>query len=277
MGSDRFSELERLWALKESGALTEEEFVRLKAKALGTATPNRAEEPVLQASPSMHSVTVSTERTTQTKSLKGCWTAIGLAVLALFVLVIVSPDGDPDSDNTMRANEVAEEPSPEEQRREEEKYRAEISKLRQEAAAVPTSDYEENERIYARLAELQPSDEDAKRKRDQYATKRRLAESYRINPEKALQITRMNWTKGGFGSIQLVSLTVKNDASFPIRDFELKCVHQGPSGTDMDRNIRTVYDRIPAGGSKYIREVNMGFIHPQVATSRCEITDAVAD
>lgn len=287
MESDRFSELERLWALKESGALTEEEFVRLKAKALGTASQpptdeRTVSEPIAAAAPEQTAaVSVSDEPTTKPQSHKGCWAAVGFVFFVFVLLVISTPPSDNDnragtaSQNSSVADEPGEALSPEQQQREEEKRRSEIAKLRQVAAVVPATNYGENERIYARLAELQPSNEEFTRKRWEYAGKRRLAETYLTNPERALQITRFNWQKGGFGSIQLVSFTVKNDASFPIRDFELKCVHQGPSGTNMDMNVRTVYERIPAHGSKYIPEVNMGFIHPQVATSRCEITEAV--
>ena len=69
-------------------------------------------------------------------------------------------------------------------------------------------------------------------------------------------------------------LTVINDAPFPIKDFILHCVHQAHSGTDIDDNTRTIYEIVPANGKKTIRNINMGFIASQVATSNCEITGA---
>lgn len=287
MESDRFSELERLWTLKESGALTEDEFLRLKARALGTtAQPPTDEvgesEPIAAAAPEQTAAVSDLDKTTTKPQSYGCAAAVGFAFFVLVLLAIAKPSSDTNAGagtSTENISVTDDEPSdalsPEHERRKEEKRRSEIAKLQQEVAAIPATDYDQNERLYARLAELQPSNEEFRRKRWDYAEKKRLAETYLTQPWKALQIARYNWSKGGFNSVQLVTLTVKNNASFPIRDFELKCVHQGPSGTDIDLNVRTVYERIPAHGSKYIPEVNMGFIHPQVATSRCEITDAV--
>lgn len=70
-------------------------------------------------------------------------------------------------------------------------------------------------------------------------------------------------------------MTVVNAASFAIKDFELTCTHQGTSGTEIDRNVRTVYEVVPANASKRIREINMGVIVSQASNSYCEITDAV--
>ncbi|MEA3036055.1 MAG: hypothetical protein QOH04_1820 [Sphingomonadales bacterium] len=101
------------------------------------------------------------------------------------------------------------------------------------------------------------------------------AERYRDDPKTALEVTDLDWSKGGFGAIMMVDATIKNHAAFPIKDFQLRCVHQGASGTDMDENTRTVYDIVPANGTRRIRDMNMGFMNSQVTSSRCEITGAV--
>lgn len=159
----------------------------------------------------------------------------------------------------------------------EEANAAEIARLRQEVASVPSSDANENLRIYKRLVELAPANAEFATKRDEYQARVDARARYADNPEEALEITNFDWSKGGFGSIMIVDrLTLRNDAPFPIKDFVLTCVHQGPSGTDMDSNSRRVYEIVPAQGTKTVREINMGFIHSQATTSECEITGAVA-
>lgn len=110
MASDRFSELERLWALKESGALTEEEFARLKAKALGTAphsatdigvsrSLNREAPPLAAAT--LAEASVPKDEPSKAQSLKSCWVVIALAFLLLVVVVIVAPSPEADPPETV--------------------------------------------------------------------------------------------------------------------------------------------------------------------------------
>lgn len=196
----------------------------------------------------------------------------GMAAAALFVACLIAT---PDPKDLNRAAPAPKSLSPEEQKALREKNKVEIATLQREAKAMPTTDLEGNSRVYSRLAELDPSSTQFAERRDHY---RKLVEdsaAFADKPETALEIVKFDWNKDGFSSIMMVDATVQNHAPFPIKDFELHCVHQGPSGTDMDRNTRTVYEIVPARGSKRVREINMGFIHSQVATSRCEITDAV--
>lgn len=205
--------------------------------------------------------------------------AIGcVALLGLLALVGMCSSGEDEEPKSATSNEsIKTIPmlSPEEQAALEKKNQPEINKVLRQAKALPASDLEGNERIYKKLTELAPGNAAYTEKRNEYLSKIALAATYQSNPERALEIANFSWEKGGFGSVQLVRFTVKNSAPFAIKDFELTCNHQGPSGTNMDRNVRVVYELVPANGSKRVREVNMGWIHNQVTTSRCEITDAV--
>lgn len=199
------------------------------------------------------------------------WGAAGAFVL---MLVTVPPSPESSSANSDQAKPAV---SPLEAAALEKRNAAEIAKLREEVVSVPSSDPDANLRIYSRLVELAPANREFADKKAEYEAKIAARARYRDNPEEALEIKDMDWSKGGFGSVMIIDrLTIRNDAPFNIKDFVLLCVHQGPSGTDMDRNTRTVYEIVPAGGEKTVREIHMGFIHSQVATSRCEIRDAVA-
>jgi hypothetical protein len=81
------------------------------------------------------------------------------------------------------------------------------------------------------------------------------------------------WSKGGFDSIMLVNFTFTNPTPYPARDITVTCVHSAPSGTEIDRNTRTIYEVVPAKGRKVVRDFNMGFIHSQATSSRCRIDD----
>lgn len=196
------------------------------------------------------------------------------ALFAFGLMMITAP---PPEENATSDDRTQTSLSPTEARALEEKNASEIAILVKQVASVPSANIDENLRIYARLAELDPGNLEFSRKKAEYQAKFDARARYSDNPEEALEIVDFDWSKGGFGSIMMIDrMTVRNDAPFAIKDFVVKCIHQGPSGTDMDRNTRTVYDVIPAGDSKTVREINLGFIHSQATTTRCEISDAVA-
>lgn len=78
------------------------------------------------------------------------------------------------------------------------------------------------------------------------------------------------WWKEG-GSLMQGNFVVYNDNDHDIKDVEISCVHFGNSGTEIDRNTRTIYEVIPAGERKGVSGFNMGFIHSQAARSSCSI------
>jgi hypothetical protein len=83
------------------------------------------------------------------------------------------------------------------------------------------------------------------------------------------------WHKDGFGNVMIADFTVKNPTQFRFKDFEIKCTHSAASGTVIDSNTRTIYEIVEPKSAKVIKEMNMGFIDSQVASSSCEITDLV--
>lgn len=78
------------------------------------------------------------------------------------------------------------------------------------------------------------------------------------------------WWKEG-SSLMQGNFVVYNDNGYDIKDVEIACVHYGNSGTEIDRNVRTIYEVIPAGERKGVSGFNMGFIHSQAARSKCSI------
>jgi hypothetical protein len=99
------------------------------------------------------------------------------------------------------------------------------------------------------------------------------ATAFNAPSEDPVRVTHVTWRKDGFGSVMIANFTFKNDNEFAVKDVEVTCIHSANSGTEMDRNTRTIYERIPANSSAYFDEVNMGFIDPQARSTRCEVTD----
>ncbi len=89
----------------------------------------------------------------------------------------------------------------------------------------------------------------------------------------ATSITKFRWYKDGFGTVMKATFTIRNDGERDVKDIEIKCVHNAPSGTIIDSNTRTIYEIVPAHKSRTFREFDMGFIDSQASGSDCEIAD----
>lgn len=194
----------------------------------------------------------------------------GWSAAAAFIMMMVTVPEQPSTTQTGATNISAKSAA-----QMERDNAAEITALKKQAAAVPATDVNENWLIYTRLTELAPTNREFSSKKALYQAKMRSQERWSSHPEEALDIKDFHWSKGGFDSIMIIDrMTVTNAAPFAVKDFVVKCTHQGPSGTDMDSNTRRVYDVVPANGSKIVREINMGFMHSQAVTSYCSITGA---
>lgn len=75
--------------------------------------------------------------------------------------------------------------------------------------------------------------------------------------------------------ILFADFVIKNDSSYMVKDFEIKCEHTADSGTSIDSNDRTIYQIVSAHSTKTIRKFNMGFINSQATNSTCKIVDLV--
>ena len=90
---------------------------------------------------------------------------------------------------------------------------------------------------------------------------------------KSIRIGGFRWQTSGFGTIMIATFTLYNDNPFPIKDVVVTCIHSTNSDTVIDRNTRTIYEKISARGFIAVPELNMGFIHSAASSSRCAPTD----
>ena len=75
------------------------------------------------------------------------------------------------------------------------------------------------------------------------------------------------------GSVLLCDFTVSNNNSdFFIKDIEITCKAFGKSGTEIDSNKRTIYDKVESNSKKRFPKFNMGFVHSQAVSSSCWIS-----
>ena len=87
-----------------------------------------------------------------------------------------------------------------------------------------------------------------------------------------LSITKLSSYKDRSNNM-MVAVTIENYGDRPVKDIEITCTLSGESGREIDTNGRTIHETLPAGKTTTIRDMNMGFVHPQAVRTGCKITD----
>lgn len=91
----------------------------------------------------------------------------------------------------------------------------------------------------------------------------------------SMELSDVSWGKDGFGSVMVMSATIRNNGSIGVKDITVECKHSSNSGTKIDSNSQVIYEIVPPGQSIKVKEFNMGFIHSQAASTNCKIKDVV--
>lgn len=77
------------------------------------------------------------------------------------------------------------------------------------------------------------------------------------------------WRKGGFGSVMVADITIKNGSKYTVKDFDIECELTANSGTPLNTVQKTIYEQLKPGAKKTVRDLSMGFINSQAARAGC--------
>ncbi len=88
-------------------------------------------------------------------------------------------------------------------------------------------------------------------------------EEVKKNPTKYIKIVKQSWRKGGFGSVAIHNLTIRNESNYDIKDISIKFSYLSDSGTLLDYNVQTIYQIIKAKKTRTFYDVNAGLVHSQ--------------
>jgi hypothetical protein len=84
------------------------------------------------------------------------------------------------------------------------------------------------------------------------------------------KLISFSWTKGGFETVMILkTVIIKNSSKYDLKDFKLSCTLRGNSGTILGEKSVTIYDIVQHSASRTFKEVNMGFVGPQVSRAGC--------
>jgi hypothetical protein len=93
-------------------------------------------------------------------------------------------------------------------------------------------------------------------------------------PVEGLSISSQSWRRGGLGSNALVTLTLRNDNDFAVRDIEISCTFTRPDGSRLTDRTRLIHDTVSMKSRKTFSRLHVGFVNVNATNAQCSVVAA---
>jgi hypothetical protein len=84
-----------------------------------------------------------------------------------------------------------------------------------------------------------------------------------------VSISSQYWRRGGLGSKAIVTLTLRNNNDYPVRDIELLCSFARRDGSHLTDRKRVIPDTVNMKGRKTIENMLVGFVNINASRAKC--------
>jgi hypothetical protein len=88
-------------------------------------------------------------------------------------------------------------------------------------------------------------------------------------PVDRLTISSQSWRRGGLGSNALVTLTLRNENGYAVKDVELACAFLRPDGSHLTDRSRVIPNVINMKSRKTFVRLHVGFVNVNAAKAKC--------
>jgi hypothetical protein len=93
-------------------------------------------------------------------------------------------------------------------------------------------------------------------------------------PVDRLTISSQSWRRGGLGSNALVTMTLRNDNGYAVKDIDVACAFQRPDGSHLTDRSRLINDVVNMKSRKTLARVHIGFVNVNAAKAKCSLVTA---
>jgi hypothetical protein len=93
-------------------------------------------------------------------------------------------------------------------------------------------------------------------------------------PVDRLKIASQSWRRGGLGSNAMVTMTLRNDNSYPVKNIDISCAFLRPDGSYLTGRSRTIPDVINMKSRKTFARLHVGFVNVNAAKAKCSLIAA---
>jgi hypothetical protein len=93
-------------------------------------------------------------------------------------------------------------------------------------------------------------------------------------PVDRITISSQYWRRGGLGSNALVTMTLRNDNGYAVKDINVACAFQRPDGSHLTDRSRVIDDVVNMKSRKTFARVHVGFVNVNAAKAKCSLVAA---
>jgi hypothetical protein len=94
------------------------------------------------------------------------------------------------------------------------------------------------------------------------------------SPVDRLKIASQSWRRGGLGSKALVTMTLRNDNTYAVRNIDISCAFLRPDGSRLTERSRLITDAINMKSRKTFVRLHVGFVNVKAAKAKCSLVAA---
>jgi hypothetical protein len=93
-------------------------------------------------------------------------------------------------------------------------------------------------------------------------------------PVDGLKISSQSWRRGGLGSNAFVTMTVRNDNSYAVKDINIACAFTRPDGSHLTDRSRLIHEAVNMKSRKTFARLHVGFVNVNAAKAKCSLVAA---
>ncbi len=93
-------------------------------------------------------------------------------------------------------------------------------------------------------------------------------------PVDGLKISSQSWRRGGLGSNAFITMTLRNDNSYAVKDIDIACAFSRPDGSHLTDRSRLIRDTINMKSRKTFVRLHVGFVNVNAAKAKCSLLAA---
>jgi hypothetical protein len=89
-----------------------------------------------------------------------------------------------------------------------------------------------------------------------------------------IRISSQTWRRGGLGSKALVTLTLRNDNDYAVKDVEIVCAFARRDGSHLTDRSRVLADPVSMKSRKTFARIPVGFVNVNADQAKCSLVAA---
>jgi hypothetical protein len=93
-------------------------------------------------------------------------------------------------------------------------------------------------------------------------------------PVDGVKISSQSWRRGGLGSKAFVTMTLRNNNEYAVKDIDISCAFVRPDGSHLTDRARRIQGAINMKSRKTFVRLHVGFVNVNAAKAKCSLVAA---